>query len=321
MCKGTQSSIDFLWGAMLSFRAVQQSIQQPNVLPAIASCVCVCFLFLSLNFLLVKGRHRNARSQIPLDAMTNNQWNQLRNAKWQQTCVFVCVIPLQTIFTLKALPEKTMNLLSHPTIKDVHHYRIVSMWSLVPQNLQQVWNIPPVEELTIPSRRLRNSRNSWDTSSTKYKHISISIIPGSSVRDLFGGFSLVTFSGVKTWPLFGESKITWKKLVHGFNLIFWGDVSSQTHTDWTCWFLLQYIFQKTTGWFGHHPSEVLTQVTDNSSQCMRVDLSLLDSPNSLNFRVKKKTRKMLNMTIICTFIYIYYQHLIDFYINTVLVWI
>ena len=58
---------------MLSFRAVQQSIQQPNVLPAIASCVCVCFLFLSLNFLLVKGRHRNARSQIPLDAMTNNQ--------------------------------------------------------------------------------------------------------------------------------------------------------------------------------------------------------------------------------------------------------
>ena len=123
---------------MLSFRAAQPSIQQPNVLPAIVS-VCVCFLFLSLNFLLVKGRHRNARSQIPLAAMTQTmkpvaQWQMTTNLR---VCVCVCVIPLLTIFTLKALPEKTMNLLSHPTIKDVHHYRIVSMRSLVPQNLQQ----------------------------------------------------------------------------------------------------------------------------------------------------------------------------------------
>ena len=201
MCKGTQSSIHFLWGAMLSFRAVQQSIQQPNVLPAIASCVCVCFLFLSLNFLLVKGRHRDARSQIPLAAMTNNQWNQLRNAKWQQTCVFVCVIPLQTIFTLKALAEM-MNLLSHPTIKDVHHYSIASCQrSLVPQTYNKR-NLPPVEELTIPSRRLEK-RNSWDTSSTKYNHISISIIPGSSVRDLFGGFIRDLFRGENVTSIWG----------------------------------------------------------------------------------------------------------------------
>lgn len=235
MCKGTQSSIHFLWGAMLSFRAVQQSIQQPNVLPAIASCVCVCFLFLSLNFVLVKGRHRNARSQIPLAAMTNNQWNQLRNAKWQQTCVFVCVIPLQTIFTLKALPEKTMNLLSHPTIKDVHHYRIVSMRSLVPQTynkfetshqwrswpshpggfeIHEILETHPAQNITISAYLYSRFFRSWPV--------------WWVLSDLFSDLYL------------GNQNVTWKKLVHGFthhgsyflwSYFFWELYLPKTHTE------------------------------------------------------------------------------------------
>lgn len=103
------------------------------------NCFCLC-LFFSYHWTSCLSRDVTGMPAVKyLWLQWHKQWNQCRNGKWQQTCMFVrvCLIPLLTIFTLKALPEKTMNLLSHPTIKDVHHYRIVSMRSLVPQNLQQ----------------------------------------------------------------------------------------------------------------------------------------------------------------------------------------